>query len=437
MGLPGGWGSPACAGRLACQRADALALVRCRPGSLAQPQTPRGSAALKTSGCRRPTVSIRPRPRWPVVRLRRRCPGWVCASSRAAVRAAVTQGGRRSGAARRRARRVLGGEHLRQGAATALAQCHHDPALAGLVPGPPPVDPVGGPVLRPDMAAEMRAVDLDHPALAADPQPLHAGRHCLTQLVGQHERRVVFARPDRGRGRACFCPSPRCRTPRRPAGPQRQLVPGEQGTRSDREVAAARLAAPPQLTCRPPAGIADRAAAIRAYGLAVRFGPAQPQEHVLHVGVAQAHDLGQAERAGRSRRQEALRHENRSREGETGTLHGSISRRVKARSRRWQQLHDAATLAVATCKRKPPLSPGCSKLLPKNTAPSALPAPIRRLQQSRQKRLGLGEHQADLRKRADHPRPAERRQLRRRHLTRARPCLQSHRPLHHACRPHG
>jgi len=54
-----------------------------------------------------------------------------------------------------------------------------------------------------------------------------------------------------------------------------------------------------------------------------------------------------------------------------------------------------------------------------------------------QKRLGLGQHKADLRKRADHYRTADRRQLRRRHLARACPRLQSHRPLHHACRPRG
>jgi len=40
-----------------------------------------------------------------------------------------------------------------------------------------------------------------------------------------------------------------------------------------------------------------------------------------------------------------------------------------------------------------------------------------------QQHLGLSEHQADLRKRADHPRPAERHQLRRRHLSRACPRL--------------
>ena len=52
-----------------------------------------------------------------------------------------------------------------------------------------------------------------------------------------------------------------------------------------------------------------------------------------------------------------------------------------------------------------------------------------------QKRLGLGEHEVDLRERADHPWPAKRHQLRRLHLPRARHRLQPHRPLHHACRP--
>lgn len=53
------------------------------------------------------------------------------------------------------------------------------------------------------------------------------------------------------------------------------------------------------------------------------------------------------------------------------------------------------------------------------------------------KHLGLGKHEANLRQRADHCRPADRHQLRRPHLARACPRLQSHRPLHHACRPRG
>ncbi len=52
-----------------------------------------------------------------------------------------------------------------------------------------------------------------------------------------------------------------------------------------------------------------------------------------------------------------------------------------------------------------------------------------------QQRLGLGQHKADLRKRADHRRTADRHQLRRRHLARACPRLQPHRPLRQARSP--
>jgi len=65
-----------------------------------------------------------------------------------------------------RHRCLLAREHLRQGAAAALAHRHHNPALARPVLGAPPVDPVGGPVLRPDVAAEVGAVDLNRTLLA-------------------------------------------------------------------------------------------------------------------------------------------------------------------------------------------------------------------------------------------------------------------------------
>jgi hypothetical protein len=58
----------------------------------------------------------------------------------------------------------------------ALAHHHHDPAFARPVFSPPPVDPVGRPVLWPDMTAEVGAVDLGHPTLTADLQALCAGR---------------------------------------------------------------------------------------------------------------------------------------------------------------------------------------------------------------------------------------------------------------------
>ncbi len=82
---------------------------------------------------------------------------------------------------------LLAAKHLRQRAAVALAHRHHHPAFARPVLGAPPVDPVGCPVLRPDMAAEVGAVDLGHPSRAADLQALHAGRHGLAQLVRQHK----------------------------------------------------------------------------------------------------------------------------------------------------------------------------------------------------------------------------------------------------------
>jgi len=47
----------------------------------------------------------------------------------------------------------------------------------------------------------------------------------------------------------------------------------------------------------------------------------------------------------------------------------------------------------------------------------------------------LGQHKTDLRQRADHPRTAERHQLRRLHLALARPRFQPHRPLHQARSP--
>jgi len=103
-------------------------------------------------------------------------------------------------------------------------------------------------------------------------------------------------------------------TPAPMVGPERQLAPGKQRARGDREVAAARLAAPSQLACKPTARVADRAAAIWTYRFAVRFGPAQAQEHVLDPAVGHAHDLGGTKRTRANRKQEMLRHEYRSRE---------------------------------------------------------------------------------------------------------------------------
>jgi len=163
------------------------------------------------------------------------------------------------------------------------------------------------------MAAEIGAVDFGHPSLTANLQPLYAGRHSLPQLVRQHEGRFVLHVELAGEGEhALTLDLVAEASDGEQVGPQRQLMPGEQGARGDREIVAARLAAPSQLALRPPARVADRATAVRTDGFSVCFGPAQAQKHVLHAGVGHAHDLGGAERACAGRKQEMLRHENRS-----------------------------------------------------------------------------------------------------------------------------
>ena len=92
----------------------------------------------------------------------------------------------------RRHRVRLGGEHLRQRAPAALAHGNDNLALARLIFGQPPVDPLGGQVLRPDMAAEVGAVDLGGASLAADAQRFRGRRHGLAQFVRQHERCLVL-----------------------------------------------------------------------------------------------------------------------------------------------------------------------------------------------------------------------------------------------------
>jgi len=151
---------------------------------------------------------------------------------------------------------LLAAKHLRQRAAIALAHHHHGPAFARPVFSPPPVDPVGSPVFRPDMAAEIGAVDLGHPPFAADPQALHAGRHSLPQLVRQHERRFVLHVELAGEGEHALTLYFVAEAGEgEQVSPQRQLVPGEQGARGDREITTARLAAPSQLAFWPPARV--------------------------------------------------------------------------------------------------------------------------------------------------------------------------------------
>jgi len=204
----------------------------------------------------------------------------------------------------------LGRDHLHQGPTVALAHYDDDLALVRLVLGKAPVDPVGGQVLRSDVAAEIGAVDLGDPPFAADAQRLHAGGHRLAQLVRQHEGRLILdieLTAERQHALALHLIAKG--SDGQQIGPQRQLVPGEQGARSDREITTTRLAAPAQVVRRSRTGIADHAAAARTHRLAIGLGPAQAEKHVRDPAVGHPHDLRRAERAGRRRKKKMLRHD--------------------------------------------------------------------------------------------------------------------------------
>ena len=201
----------------------------------------------------------------------------------------------------------LGREHLRHRTAAALAHRHDDLAFARLVLGEPSVDPISGQVLRPDMAAEIGAVDLSRPSLAANTQRLHAGSHGLAQFVRQHERRLVLHIEVTGEGEhalalhlvAKYCNGHQVTL-------ERQLVPGEQGTRSHREIGATRLATPARLIGRAVAIVADLAAAIGTDRLAIGLRPAQAQEHIFCAAIGHPHHLARVQRAGDGRQQKVL-----------------------------------------------------------------------------------------------------------------------------------
>ena len=204
----------------------------------------------------------------------------------------------------------FGRGHLHQRATLALAHDDDDLAFVRLVLREPPVEPIDRPVLRPDVAAEIGAVDLGHLSLATDAQRLHAGRHGLAQLVRQHERRLVLhieLAAEREHALAFHLVAEG--DDRQHIGPQRQLVPGEQGAGGDREITPARLAAPARLALGSPTVVADHAAAGGTDRLAVGVGPAQAQEHVLDPAVRHPHDLGGAERTRRRGKQKVLRHD--------------------------------------------------------------------------------------------------------------------------------
>ncbi len=206
----------------------------------------------------------------------------------------------------------LGREHLRQRAPAALAHGYDDLARARLVLGKPPVGPVGSQVLRPDVAAEISAVDLGCASIPADPQRPRGGRHGLAQFVRQHEGRLVLhVEVAAERQHALAFDFVTEHRNGHQVGPERQLVPGEQGARGRRELRPARLAAPARLVFRATTVVAGLAAAVGANRFAIRLGPAQAHEHVLRASLGHPSDLARAERAGSRGQEEVLRHQGR------------------------------------------------------------------------------------------------------------------------------
>ncbi len=200
-------------------------------------------------------------------------------------------------AARFPVHRDLTGIDWAERAAATLAHHHDGAALAGLVFGQPPIDPVGRQVLRPDMATEIGAIDLGHPSFAADPQPPHASCHSLAQLMRQHERGLVLNVQITGERQHAFALHFIAEhRDGEQVTPQRQLVPGEQRSGRERKVVAARFAAPARLAPHSTTGVTGRAATVRTDRLAVGLRPTQPEEHILHAKVRHPHHLGEAER---------------------------------------------------------------------------------------------------------------------------------------------
>src|SRR6478735_10209814 len=178
----------------------------------------------------------------------------------------------------------LGREYLCQRSPATFAHRHHYLAFARLVLGKAPVDPLDGEVLRPDMAAEIGAVDLGRASLTADAQRAHARRHGLAQFGRQNESALVLHIEIAGEGEHAFALHLVAEHRNgHQVGPERQLVPGEQGARRHREIPTAGLAAPTWLTARAATVVTDPAGAVRTDRLAVRLRPSQAQKHIFRA----------------------------------------------------------------------------------------------------------------------------------------------------------
>lgn len=190
-----------------------------------------------------------------------------------------------------------------QGTAAALASDHDDAALTALILGLAAVDPIGLAVLRANVAAEIRAVDFDRTGRRV---VLGLGRHGFTQLVREHERRLVLHVEVAGelQGRVTLGAVHEDRDGQEVRA-DRQLAAGEDRARRDRELMLAGLALPELAGGDEAMG---ESAAARADRIAARVAPTDHAEGIVGFLAAHARDFAQTERPCRAREEKMLGH---------------------------------------------------------------------------------------------------------------------------------
>ena len=211
-------------------------------------------------------------------------------------------------------RRILAVKHGGQGAAQAGAgqrafPDHHDDLARPPVLRQTPVLTVGLPVLGPNVAANVTAVDLDVPPGTAQPKVLDLRGHRFPDLVGQDKGRLVLdveiTRQRQGRLALDLVAEDH---DRRQIVADLQLVEGEQGARRRAEVAPAGRAAEPRRPIGPRAGPAGRAATVRAHRRPIALRPADHAEQRPGLRLLHPQDLLQADRPRGSGQEKVLRH---------------------------------------------------------------------------------------------------------------------------------
>jgi len=174
-------------------------------------------------------------------------------------------------------------------------------ALAVLVLHQPPIAPVLFPVGWLHVATKICAVHFNLLALAAELVALYLRCHRLTQLVSEHESRLVLATEIAGERQSRL--ALHLVAEDRDGGEisaQRELVKREKCVARQAEILAARHAAEPESAGRAARLIAGRTATVRAHRLAVRVSPANRREHRLGLALRQPQHFRQGERLGAS-----------------------------------------------------------------------------------------------------------------------------------------